>query len=181
MFYNNFAIRVGLCFLMFWFVGVWVTLITLFFLVLFLFSLNCFTLVTNDFSACFCGDDFFKFFFFLKDYLILLNRDTIGKAMKTGCVLFAFFSLCVSVWESVWFGGRLWRHDNDDDELMFDYVFFFLLANFIFVVCIFKKLRTKANFSLFFLVCNDVTMCVIFNYWFLLRFANVKLYFYLAV
>lgn len=54
---------------------------------------------------------------------------------------------------------------------MFDYVFFLLLANFI-LVCIFKKLRTKANLSFFF-VCNDVTMCLIIDFCFVLRMLNL--------
>lgn len=53
---------------------------------------------------------------------------------------------------------------------MFDYVFSFL-ANFI-LVCIFKKLRTKANLSFFF-VCNDVTMCLIIDFCFVLRMLNL--------
>lgn len=55
LFYNYFAFRAF--FLLIGFFGVWVTLITRFFIV---FSLNCFTLVSNDFHFCvFCGDDFF--------------------------------------------------------------------------------------------------------------------------
>lgn len=36
------------------------------------------------------------------------------------CVLM-LFSNVISIFVRA--GGRLWRHDNDDDELMFDYVF----------------------------------------------------------
>lgn len=51
------------------------------------------------------------------------------------------------------------------------YVWLRVLANFI-LVCIFKKLRTKANLSFFF-VCNDVTMCLIIDFCFVLRMLNL--------
>lgn len=154
----------------------WVTLITR----LLLQRLNCFTLASNDF-CCFAAVMSFLSYFAGVFVCVCeleegLSNTTKQRHNREGDEKqAAFFASFLSDFDLV--------EDYDDTtttmtSLCLITCFFFLsfLANFI-LVCIFKKLRTKANLS-FFLVCNDVTMCLIIDFCFVLRMLNL---FYLAV
>lgn len=87
--------------------------------------------------------------------------------LRLCCFSNVFLFVCVC--------GRLWRHDNDDDELMFDYAFFFFNFWLTLYLLAFLKTSNKGKPSFLFHFCVYVTIFT-FNYWFSFVFANVKLF-----